>query len=220
MKASNGWFHAFSLFITNMKKLFFSLLWMSFVGMLSAQDDKSYVPKQGDWGITIDPCSFLNFMNYSSMDNHIRGELFIYDKYSINIGLATYGLSNTVRAEDSHKENRAGYYVLELGCRYFWNSEARLRPFVGASLSIADIWANSSEITFSDDSAIDFKYKTPYYMTIGIGAEYFFCPKVSLSTDLSLILSAYYEENSRFLSYFYASCMGGLGGKLALNMYF
>ena len=194
-----------------MKKLFSLFLFLSFTYTSYAQDKICYTPNQGDLGLSISAETLLSLTEMGSMGDIARGKYFFTDDLAVTLGVSALGLEMADKAESS-----TGIIFFDFGFQYFWTTEKRLRPFTGFSVA----FAKAKEDLRYDDLTLDLRYKTPYFCAIGIGAEFFLYPNVSISSDVSFLFSAFSPNKKKFPSFFYATCVGGLGGKLAFNVYF
>ena len=195
-----------------MKKIFFSFLFLSFICTSYAQDKICYTPNQGDLGLSISAETLLNLSGMSNMEDIARGKYFFTDDLAVTLGVSALGLETAY----DKAESSTGIFFFDFGFQYFWTTEKRLRPFTGISIA----YAKTKEDLRYDDLTLDIRYQTPYFCTIGIGAEFFLYPNVSISSDVSFLFSYFSPNKKTFPSFFYATCVGGLGGKLALNVYF
>ena len=208
-----------------MKKLVTIILLSStLVGKLYCQESNIIAPQKGDWGISTDASNIINIINGYSSEGVLRGKYLFSDQFAILGGLSFAGYSYS-EFSDSHNTNTIG---LELGGQYFFPTDKRVRPFVGIKISYSSgINKEKNEDTSNTDI-----FTSPFYAYVGIGAEYFLTRNISLSTDFGLGIACTIKrmftmtENGNTkdvdMDWFfcYATGMGGLGGKLALNIYF
>lgn len=212
-----------------MKKLFCILLCSFWTVCSYAQEQ--FAPQKNDWSISVDAASIFNFINGSSSESTISGKYLVTDKIALvgGIGFAGYSITGT------NKENNgnAGTLSLNVGGQYFFNTDKRLRPYAGVKIGFA---VGAARVEDGEEDGmkkmVDI-YTSPFYATLGVGAEFFLSKNISLSTDVGIALAcsmdrylelgngvqAYKVKNYNF-NFVYATGLGALDGKLALHFYF
>ncbi len=203
-----------------MKKILYIFLLSIFVSTVYGQEESF----QSRWAISSDASTFFNFINGNSSEGIISGKYFPTDRFALMAGLSFAGYVDT----ESGASVKEGAFGLNLGGQYFFNTAKRFRPFVGVKIA----YSAGGGVETDDDNDRTSIYTSPFYTTIGVGAEYFLTRNISLSTDVGV---AFAYSVKRYISisnngdkfvknygstFIYATNMGGLGGKLALNLYF
>lgn len=207
-----------------MKRLFTILLFSISIVQLYCQKSKVFAPQKGDWGISTDASNIFKFINGNPSEEIMRGKYLFSDQFAImgGVGFANYSYSEH---QDSHSTKAMR---IELGGQYFFNSDKRIRPFAGVNISYsAGVDKEKNESTSNFDI-----FTSPFYAYLGIGAECFITRCISLSTDFGVGIACSIERTETIMGngdvvinhmdwiFSYATGTGGLGGKLALNIYF
>ena len=211
-----------------MKKLFCILL-CSFWAVCSYAQEQ-FAPKKNDWSISVDAASIFNFINGSSSESSISGKYLLTDKIALvgGVGFAGYSISGTNKEMNGH----AGTLSLNVGGQYFFNTDKRLRPYAGVKIGFA-VGAADEVVEGERQQNIVEVYASPFYATLGVGAELFLFKNISLSTDVGIAMACSVDRymgwdneakvnkmNSYNFNFIYATGLGALDGKLALHFYF
>ena len=187
--------------------------------------------KKNHWAISSDASSYFNFINGTASEGVIFGKYFFTEKMALMAGMSFAGVSLAGNVDSNPDESmKEGALGLNLGVQYFLNSDKRFRPFLGMKIAYSTGGGIEKDERNDKISSVDI-YTSPFYATIGVGAEYFLTDNISLSTDVGVAFAcsidrniSYSYESGKVVDYgstfVYATCMGGLGGKLALNIYF